>query len=102
MISEEFYSNNFTRDGKPAGGCASGIGFAMTWQDGPILEKGRNGAFVETVLAACRERLEFYQESEFACNENAIAIASIAEAINILDSRTRNRQARGVEGTNQI
>lgn len=102
MIDEKFYSNNFTRDGNPAGGCASGIGFAITWQDGPLKEFERNGAFVETVLAACRQRLEFYQDSKFACDENSEAIQSITEALNTLNSRTTKRQSREVEGTHQI
>ena len=34
-------------EGRPAGGYASGMGMSVTFQDGPIGEGGRNGAFVE-------------------------------------------------------
>ncbi len=100
------YANNFSRDGVPTGGCASGQGFAITWQDGPL---GRdehrvtpNGAFLEDVLMACKQRLEFFQESQFACSTNAMAITSIGEALEALASRTREREGRKVEGTHNV
>lgn len=75
------------------------------WQNGPLVstDTGKrlapNGAFVETVLDAVLERLRFYNEGQFRCRENSLAITHIEEAQNWLDRRTRLRQARGVEGT---
>ena len=87
----------------PAGGMSTGIGFTISWQNGPlgmgITRKPPNGAFVETVLQAVKQRIEFYQEGMFKCEENEKAIYNIQRALDVLDSRTKNRQKRGVEGT---
>ena len=51
----------------------SGCGFHIWWQDGPIdREAGEeaHGAFVEDVLLGVINRMEFYQGSKFACEEN--------------------------------
>ena len=91
---------------RPAGGSVSfaveGEDFVLIrWQDGPLLqnENGLNGAFVEDVLEACRQRLMFYQDSEFACEENEAAILSIKDAVKMLMERTEKRKLKGVEGT---
>lgn len=90
-------------NGKPAGGEVVGMGLSINWQNGPL---GRgadrqepNGAFVETVIAAAVDRLEYYQGSGFACRENALAITKLEEALHWLNHRTQKREARGVEGT---
>lgn len=97
------YENWFDAAENPAGGLAMGTGLFIYWQDGPL---GRgadrqppNGAFVETVLDAVAKRLEFYQSSRFACAENAEALRLVSEAMNVLDARTKAREAAGVEGT---
>ena len=95
--------NWLDKEGRPAGGVASGVGFAINWQDGPLGQgadrKPPNGAFVEDVLYACLGRLRFYQDSEFGCDENGDAIGYIVDALNRLEERTRRRIAAGVEGT---
>ena len=99
-------SNEVDENGNPAGGYAKGVGMEINWQNGPLGRgdgrKSPNGAFVETVLAAVTQRIEFYQTAQnkrFACRENAIAITKIEEALMWLDSRTKAREARLVEGT---
>lgn len=89
--------------GSPAGGNCFGPGFAIGWQNGPL---GRgddrlppNGAFVEDVILAAQQRLEFYQRSRFACDENQEAIAHLGCALEALGRRTARREAAGVEGT---
>ena len=89
--------------GKPAGGVSTGRGFTISWQNGPL---GRdadrrepNGAFVEDVIQAVIKRLDFYQESEFACQTNADALAHLHLAAEELDKRTKDRETRQVEGT---
>lgn len=87
----------------PTGGHTQGTGILIAWQHGP-LGRGEdrqepNGAFVEGVLVAALDRLEFFQESRFACTENAEAILHIRRALDVLNERTRKREARGVEGT---
>ena len=101
---QEFERKNYSdEDDNPTGGYAEGIGLSILWQDGPL---GRgadriepNGAFVETVIAAALQRIKYYQDSKFACRENALAITKLEEALHWLDSRTREREARSVKGT---
>jgi hypothetical protein len=93
-------------NGKPAGGFVSGAGLNIDWQNGPLKANGAihapSGAFVETVLAAALQRIQYYQEGEFACRENALAITKIEEALHWLAARTADRERRGVEGTHQV
>lgn len=90
--------------GHPTGGATFGTGFAIAWQNGP-LGRGEdrrepNGAFVEDVIDAARDRLAFYQE-HFPCPENEVAIGHLNNALRVLDERTKEREARAVEGTHQ-
>ena len=93
-------------DGNPTGGCSTGTGFTISWQNGQLGRgadrKEPNGAFVEDVLDAVRDRIQFYQDSKFACDENAQALVHIGEALRILDERTKEREARAVEGTHKL
>jgi hypothetical protein len=97
------YHNWRDENGNPAGGCTYGTGFAISWQNGPLgrgdERKGPNGAFVEDVITAALKRLEFYQDSEFKCLENECAITHLETALEVLKSRTADREARLVEGT---
>ena len=71
------------------------------FQDGPIGEAGVNGITHEALLAVLVDRLEGFQSGDFACRENAIALTKIQEAQMWLQKRTRDRLARGVEGTHE-
>lgn len=71
----------------------------IMFQDGPVGEAGFNGATQEALLGIVIDRLESFQSGDYRCRENALAITKIEEALHWLDSRTRKRQARGVEGT---
>jgi hypothetical protein len=99
---------NFTdHDGNPTGGFVEGVGLDITWQYGPLGRPAAepNGAFVEDVIGAALQRLEFYQKASkgmFACRENAIAITKLEEALHWLYARRADREARGVQGTNQL
>jgi hypothetical protein len=104
MLIVPKYNNFCDSKGNPAGGFVEGIGLRIDWQKGP-LGRGEerqepNGAFVETVIFAALQRLQFYQESEFSCRENALAITKIEEALHWLKARTERREAEGTEGTN--
>ena len=101
--------NRLNGDGNPSGGGVSGIGLEIAWQNGPL---GRapdgpaapNGAFVDDVIEAARQRLEFYQKAvggKFACRENALAITKLEEALHWLYARRMEREKRGVQGTHQ-
>lgn len=97
------YQNISDADGNPLGGDFKGIGIDIEWQRGPLgrgpERKEPNGAFVETVIAAAKQRIEYYQKTKFTCRENALAITKLEEALMWLDKRTRDREDRGVEGT---
>ena len=93
---------NVTMDGNPTGGKVVGKGLDIHWQDGPL---GRgddrqdpNGAFVEDVVLAAIQRLQFFQKSKFSCRENAIALTHLEEALLWLEKRHDEREARGVQG----
>ena len=93
-------------NGNPTGGQTSGLGISISWQSGPL---GRgvdrvepNGAFVEGVIAAALDRLQFYQTTKFKCRENALAITKLEEALHWCQHRTADREARDVEGTHTV
>ena len=73
----------------------------IAFQNGPIQEAGVNGISNESLLAVVEDRLLGFQSGQFACRENAIALTKLQEAMMWLQKRTRDRMARGVEGTNQ-
>lgn len=89
----------------PSGGSTRGLGLLIDWQDGPLGRgAGRqepNGAFVEGVIAAAIGRLEWYQTSKFHCSYNAEAITHLRAALDALDRRTKDREARDVEGLHE-
>lgn len=103
-MRSEFKSNHVSdSNGNPTGGTTYGQGFAIGWQNGPL---GRdidriqpNGAFVEDIIAAALDRLDYYQRSRFQCKENAEAMHHLNEALRWLQERTAKREERQVEGT---
>lgn len=102
-----FFSEHWKdQDLNPTGGITSGRGFVISWQNGPLgrdnERKEPNGAFVEDVIQAVIERIEHYQNSRFNCKENAEALHHLHEAARWLDERTKNREARQVEGTHKV
>lgn len=98
--------NNVDSDGNPAGGYVVGTGITIVWQNGPLgrgeQRRAPNGAFVEDVIIAALERLEAYQRSPFKCQANADAIGHLGLALEALDNRTKDREARSVEGTHEV
>ena len=74
---------------------------AIIFQNGPIQEVGVNGISQEALLAVVIDRLQSFQAGPYACRENALALTKCEEAMMWLQKRTRDRMARGVEGTSQ-
>ncbi|WP_413491290.1 hypothetical protein [Brochothrix thermosphacta] len=72
----------------------------VKWQEGPIKEVGVNGVQVNDVLEVAKNRLVELNK-EFPSRENAMSITKIDEAIIWQDKRTKDREARGVEGTSK-
>lgn len=73
----------------------------LDFQLGPIKEGGVNGITNEALLAIVIDRMQHFQRGEFACRENALVLTKLQEAMHWLDHRTREREDRGVEGTNE-
>lgn len=71
------------------------------FQNGPIPESGVNGVTQEVLIAICIDRLECFQAGPFANKYNQEALDHLRLAQDALLSRTRERMARGVEGTHQ-
>ena len=80
----------------------------INWQDGPrgTAEEGTladpNGAFVEDVLWAALQRLEFFNESKYRDRANSLAITKIEEALQALKNRQLERSYRKVEGKHEV
>lgn len=73
----------------------------IRFQNGSIKEAGINGISQEALIAVIIDRLRGFQSGKLACRENAIALTKLEEAQMWLQKRTRDRMARGVEGTTQ-
>lgn len=71
----------------------------IKFQNGPILEDGVNGISQEALLAIVIDRLRSFQAGQYSCRENAVALTHAETALMWLQKRTRERVARGVEGT---
>lgn len=77
----------------------NGTEIDISFQNGPIQENGVNGISQEVLLAIVIDRLRSFQAGQYCCRENAIALTKTEEALMWLQKRTRDRLARGVEGT---
>ncbi len=106
MLQKYVSENMVDQKGNPTSGHATGCGMKIEWQNGPLGRDGDkkecNGAQVETVIDAVKQRLEFFQAASggrFACEENARAIELLTFANAALNKRTKDREVRKVEGT---
>lgn len=99
------------------GGASSSGGFQTTlrFQNGPIGEAGFNGISNEALVAVVIDRMRGFQygckeeggfdesvRGKYACRENALALTDLESALMWLQKRTRDRLARGVEGTHKV
>ena len=74
----------------------------IRFQKGPVKEQGINGCHNEDLINIVIHRLREFQDSKYACKENACAITKLEEAVHWLKARTEKRKERGVEGTSEI
>lgn len=104
-------------DENPTGGYVSLIvekggephnALTVNWQDGPRgtdeagVLKDPNGAFVEDVILAAIQRLEFFQGSKYESDYNAEAAGHLAQAIEALEKRSNERAAAGTLGKHEV
>ena len=74
--------------------------YDLSFQNGPIAgPKDFNGITNEALLTVLIDRMRGFQSGPFACRENALALTKLEEALMWLQKRTRDRMARGVEGS---
>ena len=80
--------NAYSEDGELAGGFVDGTGLQIVWQDGPITdpEERPSGTFVESVLEATLQRLDFYLD-ENPSDLTRKAASHVALAIGALNER---------------
>lgn len=111
-------TNKTDKDGNPTGGTVSLVVGALNgpqahvlsirWQDGPRGTNpdgsldAPNGAFVEDAIYAAYQRLEFFQNSKFKCDENARAMEGLRVALEALNERSTKRAERGVLGSHEV
>ena len=108
MATQGFFDEHWTDENdNPVGGVSTGKGFTISWQNGPLGRIGTdkrsepNGAFVEDIIGAVKGRFKFYQEGEFACEENAQCIELLTQIEEICQVRTQRRIAAQTEGTHE-
>lgn len=77
-------------------------GLDIHFQNGPIAEAGVNGITHEALLAILIDRMECFQAGPFANGYNGQALLHLQAAQQALLDRTRERMARGVEGTHKV
>lgn len=74
----------------------------VMFQDGPLKDPNHKpGIHHEDLIAIVIDRLEQFQEGPYACRENQHALQHLRLAMEFLGFRTKERQKRGVEGTNK-
>jgi hypothetical protein len=73
---------------------------SFTIQNGPIKEAGLNGCQVVDMIAVAKHMIEELNK-KFPCRENSMTITKLDEALMWQDKRTKDRQARNVEGKSQ-
>lgn len=74
----------------------------LNFQNGPIQSPADfNGITNEALLAVLIDRMRGFANGPFKCRENSVALTKLEETLMWLQKRTRDRMARGVEGTNQ-
>jgi len=91
--------NNAKEDGcgyHIIGGKIDSLGLCV-FQTGPVPDNGVNGITVESLIAIAHHRLN-YLNSQYPCDDNISSLTHLSNALAHLESRTKDRQARQVEG----
>lgn len=90
MKTDGFNSGHYRdENGNPNGGLSYGTGFTIKWDS--MRAPRQNGAFVENVLGAVIDRIEFYQSTGFKCVENAEALEYLRKAATCLAVEVKHK-----------
>lgn len=73
----------------------------LIFQHGNRKDVGFNGITVEALLMICKDRLEQFQQGQYACIENARAIECIEQTLDALNARVERRLREGAYDTQQ-
>lgn len=79
----------------------TGTTFNFKFQQGGIAEVGVNGVTDEALITVVMDRLAHFQAGAYPCDENAVALNHLTQALWALQARTLDRKKRGVEGKQQ-
>lgn len=74
----------------------------IRFQTGPIKENGVNGVQNIDLLNIVIDNLNHFQNSKYACRENAVALTKLEESVMWLNKRTSDRTTRNVEGIDSV
>lgn len=74
---------------------------SFTIQNGPVKENGKNGCQLTALIDCARVMLTGLNKNN-PCRENSVALTKLDEALMWLEKRTKDREARGVEGTGAV
>lgn len=74
----------------------------LRFQNGPLKENKADGCQIEDILSILIDRMKYFQCGNFACRENEVTLKYLELAMQQLNLRTANREARNVEGTQQL
>lgn len=102
VLHEEHFTNNAPHHFEVYADRGQAVPYLVgkvDFQEGPINEVGVNGVMNEDLIAMVITRLECFNQTDFRCRENALAITRLEEALLWLRKRTMGREQRGVEGT---
>lgn len=70
----------------------------LNFQNGGLKEVGVNGITDQALIAIVLDRLRSFNDGQFRCRENSVAITKLEEALMWLEKRGNDRAKRGVEG----
>lgn len=70
----------------------------LNFQNGGLKEVGPNGITDQALLAIVLDRLRSFNDGQFRCRENSVAITKIEEALMWMEKRGNDRARRNVEG----
>lgn len=67
-----------------------------------VFSAGINGYAEEDLLRIVRDRIEYYQSTDFSCVENVFLIESINSALLAISERKKERKSRNVYSKDEI
>ena len=70
----------------------------LNFQNGGLKEVGPNGITDQALLAIVMDRLKSFNDGQFRCRENSLAITHLELVLMYMEERANDRARRGAEG----